>query len=130
MAMAATFGLWGIAKSLGMLITFGIIFGFFAYGFATTKIGMGRAVSGDPSAVVATFSILVFLQGVGNILVGLISAGLLSKIVRVDTYGVDMYKSLVIFTGVCMLSAVVIIMWFLLPRKIRNAQFCQSSSGT
>lgn len=127
MAMAAIFGLWGTAKSLGMLITFGIIFGFFGYGFSTTKIGMGRAVSNDPSAVVATFSILVFLQGVGNILVGPISAGLLSKTVRIGIYGVDMYKSLVIFTGVCMLlSAVVIVMWFLLPRKFRDAQLHHS----
>jgi len=85
---------------------------------------MGRAVSDDPSSVVATFAILVFCSGVGNVLVGPISAGLLEKTVRVDAYGINMYKSLVIFTGACMsLSAVVIVFWFLLPRKVREVQF-------
>jgi MFS family permease len=87
MAMVATFGLWGIAKSLELLLTFSIIFGFFAYGFATMRVGMGRAVSDDPSGVVATFAILVFLQGVGNVLVGPVSAGLLEKTVKVNAYG-------------------------------------------
>jgi MFS family permease len=124
MAMVATFGLWGMAKSLSLLLSFSIIFGFFAYGFATMRVGMGRAVSDDPSGVVATFAILVFLQGVGNVLVGPISAGLLEKTVTVDAYGINMYKSLVIFTGICMsLSAVVIVLWFLLPKKLRAVQF-------
>jgi MFS family permease len=131
MAMVATFGLWGTAKSIGLLITFSIIFGFFAYGFATMRVGMGRSVSDDPSGVVATFAILVFLQGVGNVLVGPISAGLLSKTVRVDAYGINMYKSLVIFTGSCMsLSTIVIVLWFLLPKKVRNAQLGLSSART
>jgi MFS family permease len=128
MAMVAALGLWGTAKSLGPLVTFSIIFGFFAYGFATMRVGMGRSVSDDPSGVVATFAILVFLQGVGNVLVGPISAGLLSKTVRIDTYGINMYKSLVIFTGSCMsLSAIVIVFWFVLPRKVREVQFGLSS---
>ncbi|PMD58381.1 MFS general substrate transporter [Hyaloscypha bicolor E] len=129
MAMIATFGLWGVAKSLGLLLTFSIIFGFFAYGFATMRVGMGRAVSDDPSGVVATFAILVFLQGVGNVLVGPISAGLLEKTVRIDAYGINIYRSLVIFTGACMsLSAVVIVLWFLLPKKVREVQFGASPS--
>jgi MFS family permease len=129
MAMIATFGLWGMAKSLGLLLTFSIIFGFFAYGFATMRVGMGRAVSDDPSGVVATFAILVFLQGVGNVLVGPISAGLLEKTVRIDAYGINMYKSLVIFTGASMsLSVVVIVLWFLLPKKVREVQFGSSPS--
>ena len=131
MAMVASFALWGTAKSLGLLLTFSIVFGFFAYGFATMRVGMGRAVSDDSSGVVATFAILVFLQGVGNVLVGPISAGLLEKNVRVALYGINMYKSLVIFTGVCMsLSAVIIVFWFLLPRKIREVQFGISSTRT
>ncbi|KAE9379484.1 MFS general substrate transporter [Stipitochalara longipes BDJ] len=131
MAMVATFGLWGMAKSLGLLLTFSMVFGFFAYGFATMRVGMGRAVSDDPSGVVATFAILVFCSGVGNVLVGPISAGLLEKTVRVDAYGINMYKSLVIFTGVCMsLSAIVIVLWFLLPRKVRELQFGVSPART
>lgn len=92
---------------------------------------MGRSVSDNPSGVVATFAILVFLQGVGNVLVGPISAGLLSKTVRVDAYGINMYKSLVIFTSSCMsLSAIVIVLWFLLPKKVRNPQLGLPSART
>jgi MFS family permease len=118
----ATFALWGMAKNLALLIVFGILFGFFAYGFTTMRVAMGRAVSDDPSAVVATYAILVFLQGVGNILAGPISAGLLEKNVRVGTYGIARYRSLVIFMGTCMsFSAVIIGLWYLRPRKMRVA---------
>jgi hypothetical protein len=49
--------------------------------------------------------------------------------VRIDAYGINMYKSLVIFTGASMsLSAVVIVLWFLLPKKVREVQFGSSPS--
>jgi len=90
---------------------------------------MGSAVSDDPSAAVATYSILVFLQGVGNVLVGPISAGLLTSKVSFDSYGISMYKALVIFTGSCMsMSALVIALWWGLPRKMRAVNFSSLSS--
>lgn len=121
-ATIATFALWGMAKSLALLVVFALIYGFFGYGFTTMRVAMGRKVSDDPNAVVATYAILVFLQGVGNILAGPISAGLLNLNVRIGTYGIARYKALVIFTGACMaLSALSIALWYSRPRKIRAA---------
>lgn len=80
---------------------------------------MGKAVSDDPSAVVATYAILVFLQGIGNVLAGPISSGLLEKNVRLNVYGVERFRTLVIFTGSCMsASGLVILGWYLRPRKM------------
>jgi MFS family permease len=130
MATTATFALWGTAKSLSLLIVFSIMYGFFGYGFTTMRVAMGRAVSNDPSAVVASYSILVFLQGLGNILAGPISAGLMTHRVSLDTYGIGKYEALVIFTGICMfLSALVIGLWYLMPRKIRTADFGRTMSS-
>ncbi|TVY21630.1 Fujikurins efflux protein [Lachnellula arida] len=121
MSMIAAFVLWGLAKNLALLLVFGIVYGFFGYGFTTMRVGMGRAVSDDPSAAVATYAILVFLQGVGNILAGPISAGLLKRRIQVGTYGIARYQALVVFTGTCMsLSALVISLWYLRPRTIRK----------
>ncbi|RYP20273.1 hypothetical protein DL767_009484 [Monosporascus sp. MG133] len=77
-AAAASFTLWGLAKSMPPLIVFALIYGFFGFGFGTLRVAMGRAVSSDPSTVFATYAIFVFLQGVGNVLVGPISACLMS----------------------------------------------------
>jgi MFS family permease len=119
-ATIAAFGLWGTAKSLGLLIAFSLVYGFFAYGFGVMRIGMGRAVSDDPSAAVATYSILVFLQGIGNVLVGPISNALITPSIGFGTYGISKYKSVVVFTGSCMImSSTVIGLWYLLPRRIR-----------
>ena len=81
---------------------------------------MGTAVSEEPTAALATFGILTFCQGSGNVLAGPISAALLSGGVQRDTYGVLRYKSLVIFTGGCMLlSALSVGSWYVRPRKLR-----------
>ncbi|KAL3424060.1 MFS monocarboxylate [Phlyctema vagabunda] len=120
MATVASLVLWGLSKSLSLLLVFSMIYGFFGFGFGTMRVAMGRAVSTDPSATVATYSILVFLQGVGNILAGPISVGLLSQTVAMQSYGVLRYRSLVIFTGACMFgSALVIGLWHARPTKLR-----------
>ncbi|KUJ19149.1 MFS general substrate transporter [Mollisia scopiformis] len=119
MATIGSFAVWGMSKSLGLLILFSIIYGFFGYAFAAMRAGMGKAVSDDPSAVVATYAILVFLQGIGNVLAGPISAALLERNVRLNVYGVERFRSLVIFTGTCMsASGFVILGWFLRPSKV------------
>ncbi|TVY45278.1 Fujikurins efflux protein [Lachnellula subtilissima] len=115
-----TFVLWGMAKSLAMLVAFAIMYGFFGYGFSTMRVAMARKVSDDPSAVVAIFSILVFLQGIGNILAGPISTALLSQRTRLGAYGILKYQFLVVFTGICMaISALTIVSWYLRPRKTK-----------
>lgn len=120
MATIAVLAIWGLAKSLGLLILFSIIYGVFAYAFSTMRVGMGKAVSDDPSAVIATYAILVFCQGIGNVLVGPISSGLLSQNIVLDTYAISKFKNVVIFTGGSMfLSAAVILPWALWPGQKR-----------
>jgi MFS family permease len=119
MATIASLAIWGFAKSLGPLLAFSIVFGFFAPAFSAMRVAMGRTVSDAPSTTVATYSIFVFLQGVGNILAGPISARLLTQTVAVDEYGISSYKVLIIFTGSCMIaSAVIIASWYLPVKKL------------
>ena len=116
----ACFTSWGLAHDLAPLIAFSILFGFFAYGFSSMRARMGTAVSEEPTAALATFGILTFCQGSGNVLAGPISAGLLSGSVQRDSYGVMRYKALVVFTGGCMLlSALSIGTWYIRPRRLR-----------
>ena len=116
-ASVATFTLWGLAKSLGPLVVFSILYGVFAYGFAGMRIAMGRAVSEDASAAVATYAILVFVQGIGNILAAPISGALLRGEVQRGEYGIAKYGPLTILTGGCLgMSAVVVGMWHIRPK--------------
>jgi predicted MFS family arabinose efflux permease len=123
LATMATLALWGNAKSLNLLLAFTIIYGFFGYGFGSMRVAMGKAVSDDPSAAIATFAILVFLQGIGNVLVGPISTALLSPRIVLDDYGISRYKVLVIFSGTCLFaSALVICSWHTLRFGMRSYQ--------
>lgn len=116
----ACFTAWGLAHDLATLVAFSILFGFFAYGFSSMRARMGTAVSEEPTAALATFGILTFCQGSGNVLAGPISAGLLSGGVQRDSYGIMRYKALVVFTGCCMLlSALSIGSWYIRPRRLR-----------
>ncbi|KAF8861309.1 MFS general substrate transporter [Acephala macrosclerotiorum] len=118
-ATMGSFAVWGLSKSLGLLILFSIIYGFFGYASSAMRAGMGKAVSDDPSAVIATYAILVFLQGIGNVLAGPISSGLLERNVRLNVYGVERFRSLVIFTGATMsASGLIILGWFLRSKKL------------
>ena len=87
---------------------------------------LGRAVSDDPSVVVATYAILVFLQEVGNILTGPIISGLISQNTSLGTYGIEKYETLVIFQDCMFLSALVIGLWYLMPRKMGWAEFSRT----
>ncbi|KAL8758834.1 MAG: hypothetical protein Q9199_001184 [Rusavskia elegans] len=102
-AAIATFASWGTAQDLAPLIVFALLFGFFDYGFCSLRPRMGTAISEEPTAALATFSIFVFCQGFGNVLAGPISAALLNNGVKSDGYGVWRYKGMVLFTGACML---------------------------
>ncbi|CAK7213185.1 hypothetical protein SBRCBS47491_001716 [Sporothrix bragantina] len=105
-ASVASFTLWGFSKSLAQLIPFSLIYGFFAFGFSTMRVGMGREVGGDP---LATYAIYVFLQGVGNILVGPISVALTTRPVSLQEYGCGKYGSMVLLTGASSLLATIFI---------------------
>ena len=111
---------WGLAHDLATLVIFSLLFGFFAYGFSSMRARMGTTVSEEPTAALATFGIFTFCQGCGNVLAGPISAGLLSKGVQRDSYGIMRYKSLIVFTGGCMLlSALSVGSWYIRPRRLR-----------
>ncbi|KAH8597746.1 major facilitator superfamily domain-containing protein [Bisporella sp. PMI_857] len=115
----ASLTFWGLAHSLAPLVVFSIVYGFFAYGYTTMRVAMGKAVSDDPTAAVATYAILVFVQGIGNILAGPISAALLLPYTEKTGYGIGRYKTLVIFTGSCIFfSAVVIALWHARPKRV------------
>lgn len=64
---------------------------------------MVTAVSEEASASQAMFSLFCFGKGVGNVLAGPISAGLLGLSTGTAGYGHGMYRAIVIFTGVCLL---------------------------
>ncbi|KIW37706.1 uncharacterized protein PV06_10337 [Exophiala oligosperma] len=118
MSTVATLAIWGNAKSEPLLLLFSLIYGFFSYGFGTMRVAMGTEVCNDPSSAVATYAIFVFLQGVGNVLVGPISAALLSRDIIVDLYAALGYRSLVIFIGSCMFgSGLIICLRYLSPMK-------------
>ncbi|KAF5869717.1 putative mfs monocarboxylate transporter protein [Botrytis fragariae] len=119
MATISSFVLWGFAKSMGLLIAYGIMYGFFGYGFSTMRVAMGKLICSDPGSVVSIYSIFICLQGVGNVLVGPISGGLLGEKVVLGGYGVERYRDMVIYTGCCMAGcAGVIGGWWLRPRGL------------
>lgn len=119
-AGVSTYTLWGLAfnsnLALPLLVTFSILYGFFAYGYGSMRVAMGRRVSDDPTSITAIYAIFVFMQGIGNISVSPISNALLVAKDELDTYGIGRYKGIVIFTGSCMVaSAAVIAAWWLRP---------------
>ncbi|PSR85467.1 major facilitator superfamily domain-containing protein [Coniella lustricola] len=117
-AGGAALGLWGaVGTSMAALSVFSLVYGFFGFGFGTMRVAMGRAVGNDdPSALFALYAIFVFLQGVGNIFTGPLSAVLLGEGdqtgVDKDEYGVGRYKDVVIVTGgTSLLAALIIGSW-------------------
>lgn len=121
MSAIGTLALWGLARSLGMLIAFSLIYGFFGAGYVAMWARMGTAVSDEPTAALATFSLFCFGKGVGNVVSGPISARLISPMIAISSYGVVKFKGVILFTGACMLcSAVSIGTWYLRPRRVRT----------
>ncbi|KAF7918149.1 uncharacterized protein EAE97_011920 [Botrytis byssoidea] len=119
MATISSLLLWGFAKSMGLLIAYGVVYGFFGYGFSTMRVAMGKLICSDPGSVVSIYSIFICLQGVGNVLVGPISGTLLGEKVVLGGYGVERYRDMVIYTGCCMAGcAGVIGGWWLRPRGL------------
>ncbi|KAJ9610499.1 hypothetical protein H2200_005276 [Cladophialophora chaetospira] len=102
-AATATFSSWGAARSLPPLIIFALLYGFFGAGYTAMWARMVTAIDDEPSASQAMFSLFCFGKGVGNVLAGPISAGLLKMSSRTSGYGHGMYRAVVVFTGVCLL---------------------------
>ncbi len=116
----AALAMWGFARSLGLLVAFSFIYGFFGAGYVAMWARMGSAVSDEPTAALATFSLFCFGKGVGNVVVGPMSAGLLQPTVVIGSYGATKYKAVILFTGSCMLcSAVSVAAWWARPKRLR-----------
>ncbi|KAJ6445333.1 MFS general substrate transporter [Purpureocillium lavendulum] len=94
-----SFTAWGLAKSMPPLTIFALIYGFFGFGFGTLRVAMGRAVSSEPSTVFVTFSIFVFLQGVGNVLVGPLSAALMTGATARERFGAGKYDNMIMYVA-------------------------------
>jgi predicted MFS family arabinose efflux permease len=104
-AAVVTLCLWGFARSLAPLACFAVVYGFFGAGYTATWARMVTAISDEPAASQAMFGLFCAGKGIGNILTGPISAGLLSVSRLSAGYGLGMYKAIVIFTGVCLLMS-------------------------
>lgn len=102
-AAVAAFSAWGLARSVVPLIFFALLYGFFGAGYTAMWARMVTAISNEPSASQALFGLFCFGKGVGNILAGPISAGLLRESSGTGDYGNGIYKAVVIFTGSCLL---------------------------
>ena len=110
--------LWGLGKTLPPLAVFSLTYGFFGYGFIATKTAMAKAVTNDQSSVFAVQAVLVFCVGIGNLMVGPISKSLIIEGVMRQQYGLEKYKSVVIFTSSCMLaSAGLLVIPYLLRQR-------------
>lgn len=105
----ATATFWGLGKSLPLLIVYSMFYGFFAFAFGSMRVAMTRILCTEQSAVLTLYSVFVFLQGMGNVLVGPIAAGLMSGAINIADYGASRYKESIIFVASSsMLGAVLI----------------------
>lgn len=117
-AALVTLSLWGLARSFAPLAVFAIVYGFFGAGYTAMWARMVTAISEEPAAGQAIFGLFCAGKGVGNILTGPISAGLLRMKDGTSTYGLGMYQAVVIFTGVCLvLSAGSLGMMYIRPKN-------------
>lgn len=113
----AGLALWGLARSLAVLVIFSLLYGFFAAGYVAMWARMGSAVSSEPTAALATFSLFCFGKGVGNVVAGPISAGLILPSIEIGSYGAMKYKTVIIFMGSCMLASTVSVAGWYMKQK-------------
>jgi uncharacterized protein YjeT (DUF2065 family) len=104
-AAVVTFSIWGLARSMVSLAVFAILYGFFGAGYTAMWARMVTAVSENPSASQPMFGLFCAGKGVGNILTGPISVGLLKLSSEATGYGHGLYQAVVIFTGVCLVCS-------------------------
>jgi hypothetical protein len=121
MSAVASLTLWGLARSIAVLIVFSFAYGFFGAGYVAMWARMGTAVSEEPTAALATFRLFCFGKGVGNVFAGSLSASLTSPVIVIGSYGVTKYKSVILLTGACMLCSIVSIgAWYARSKAIRT----------
>lgn len=116
------FMLWGLGRSLPPLIVFSLLYGFFGGGYVVLWAKMGLRVSDDPTVALVTFGAFCFLKGVGNVITGPISAGLMLQQTNIAEYGLEKYKWIISYSGACMMACVgTMIVLFVAKRMSWNA---------
>ncbi|KAJ0357539.1 hypothetical protein COL154_010021 [Colletotrichum chrysophilum] len=101
-AAVASFTIWGYGSSLASLMVFSIIFGLATGGFPCLWQRFGSVLSDDPGPV---YALMAFGKGLGNILIGPISAALMAGRVNKSEYGLGHLQPLIIFLGSTMLCS-------------------------
>ncbi|GJN72726.1 hypothetical protein PLIIFM63780_006789 [Purpureocillium lilacinum] len=99
-AGVATLTLWGLAGSLATLLAFSAVYGAFAGAYIVFWPKFGSLLSEDPQTV---YSLMAFGKGIGNVVTGPISAGLVRGQVTAGGYGLGRFGGLVVFVGSLML---------------------------
>ncbi|KAI1165166.1 major facilitator superfamily domain-containing protein [Nemania serpens] len=107
-AAIACLTLWGLAKSLPVLIIFAIVYGFFGAGFTATWARMSTAITDDVTAGPIVFTLLNFGKGIGNVLAGPIGGTLVSISKSAETPSLS-YRWVIVFTSVSMFASALII---------------------
>ncbi|TVY81409.1 hypothetical protein LSUE1_G002031 [Lachnellula suecica] len=82
----AVLALWDSAKSLAAMVVFAIVYGLFGAGYVAMWARMGSAVTKEPTAALAMFSLFCFRKGVGNVVARPSSAALIEKGVAIESY--------------------------------------------
>ncbi|KAI8236517.1 hypothetical protein K4K55_003792 [Colletotrichum sp. SAR 10_96] len=101
-AAVASFTIWGYGSSLASLLVFSIIFGLATGVFPCLWQRFGSVLSDDPGPV---YALMAFGKGLGNILIGPISAALMTGRVNKSEYGLGHFQPLIIFLGSTMLCS-------------------------
>ncbi|KAH8883262.1 MFS general substrate transporter [Thozetella sp. PMI_491] len=110
----AAFTIWGFANSLGALMAFSIVYGWFAGAFAILWPKFGSILSEDPQPV---YSMMLLGKGIGSIAIGPISAGLLNQPISAG-YGIGKFQPLILFLGGAMFcSSMGVVGWPLRRRQ-------------
>lgn len=123
------FTLWGLAHSFAPLVVFSFLYGFSGGGYVALWARMGIKLSEQPSTGITTYAIFCFLRGIGNVLTGPISGGLISAEFDRKAYGIGRYRNVVCFTGASMvLSSLCIGIW-LLSRKAPELRIVRGRRG-
>ncbi len=117
----ASLALWGLARSLTVLIIFALTYGFFGAGYVAMWARMVSAINDEPTAALATFSLFCFGKGVGNVSAGPISGRLIQSGIAIGSYGILRYRSVILFMGACMLaSAFSVGAWWARGKRLRT----------
>jgi len=94
---------WGLSKSFVPLVVFSFVYGLSAGGYSVLypKFAWELAAD-DPHTQLLLVGFLYFERGIGSVLSGPISSALIGSQQHVQSYAINKYESIVLFTGITM----------------------------